>query len=80
MNINEVMSKMTEELRRAEKIHPDFPKDIVYQCAIMIEEAGETMKAVLDFKSNKVQLEEVKKEAIQTGAMILRFLKNLQEG
>lgn len=79
MNINDVIGKITEELRRAEDIHPEYPKDIVYQCAIMIEEAGETMKAVLDYKSNKVPLNEVKKEAIQTGAMVLRFLKNLQE-
>jgi hypothetical protein len=77
MNINEITSEIYEELERAESLHPKFPTDLVYQCAIMIEEAGETMKAVLDYKSGKCPRSDIVKEAIQTGAMVIRFLKNI---
>jgi hypothetical protein len=78
LNINHIYSELNKELDRAEKIHPDWPNDIVYQVAIVSEESGELLKAVLDFKSNKAPSDDIIKEAIQTGAMILRFLKNIK--
>lgn len=80
MNINDVRTKIGEERERAEKLHPDWPKDIVYRAAIVCEEAGEFLKAVLDYKSNKGSADDVIKEAIQTGAMIERFLINVRVG
>lgn len=76
MNINDAFRKLTEELERAEKQHPEWPKDLVYQAAIVQEESGEFLKAVMDYKSGKGPADDIIKEAIQTGAMILRFLKN----
>lgn len=66
------------ELRHAEQKHPDWPTDIVHAVAIMIEEAGETMQAALDNHYAGKPMEQVAKEAAQTGAMALRLLINLE--
>jgi len=66
------------ELSRAEKVYPDWPKDIVYQASIMNEEAGEVVQAVNNLvMHNKGSIEDIREELIQTGAMVLRCLKNL---
>lgn len=68
---------ISKELQRAEKLHPNYPKDIFRQLAIMQEEAGEVTKAVLDYKDGKGPLSDVYKELIQTTAMCHRMLRNL---
>ena len=65
------------ELQRAEEIHPNFPKDMFQQLAIMQEEAGEVTKAVLDYHFGKDTIEHVREELIQTAAMCVRMLQNL---
>jgi RecA-family ATPase len=67
------------ELARAEHKHPIWPADPIHQVAIMVEEAGEAMRAVLRlvYKEGGT-VEELRKEIIQTGAMALRCLKNLE--
>lgn len=65
------------ELARAEQKHPDFPKDMFQQLAIMQEEAGEVTKAVLHYHFEKGSLEAVREELIQTAAMCIRMLQNL---
>jgi hypothetical protein len=76
LNINHAYREIVEELERAEKLHPNWPKDIVYQIATMCEEAGEALKATLDYKYGKGPSDDIIKEVIQTAAMCLRFLKN----
>jgi hypothetical protein len=76
MNINDAFRRITDELDRAEKIHPEWPRDIVYQAAIVTEEAGELLKAALDHKEGKGPSDDIIKEAVQVGAMAIRFLKN----
>ena len=66
-----------KELQRANKLHPNFPKDIFQQLAIMQEEAGEVTKAVLDYHFGKDTIEHVREELIQTAAMCMRMLQNL---
>lgn len=65
------------ELKRAEKKHPNFPKDMYQQLAIMQEEAGEVTKAVLHYHYESGSLQDVKDELIQTAAMCMRMLNAL---
>lgn len=67
-----------KELKRAEKKHPDFPKDMFKQLAIMNEEAGEVTKAVLHYHYEYGSLEDVREELIQTAAMCMRMLNAIK--
>ena len=70
--------KLLAELKRAEKMHPDFPKDIIHMMAIMAEEAGEAIRAGLIYTYENGSIEDIETELIQTGAMVLRCLKNIK--
>ena len=65
------------ELKRAEKKHANFPKEMFQQLAIMQEEAGEVTKAVLHYQYENGTIEHVREELIQTAAMCMRMLQNL---
>ena len=71
---------MLQELERAKAKHPVWPTDIVHQVAIMVEEAGEALRAVLNSAYEGGNIEEVRREVIQTGAMAIRVLMNLEKG
>lgn len=71
---------MIDELEKAEKQHPEWPKDVFHQASVISEELGEVHKALLDWKYfKKATPEDVKKELIQTGAMVMRMLKNFDK-
>ena len=74
MTIKEAIILILDELAKAEKKFPSWPEDQIHAAAILAEEAGETIKAALDFESQRGSLEELKKEAVQTGAMAIRVL------
>ena len=78
--MEELISEVFSELRRAEGKHPSFPTDPLHAVAIVGEEFGELTKAVLQqtYEPHKQESDAVKKEAIQTAAMALRFLFNLE--
>ena len=69
--------QVERELERAEKKHPDFPKDMFQQLAIMQEEAGEVTKAVLHYHYENGTIEHIREELIQTAAMCVRMMQNL---
>ena len=69
---------MLQELERARVKHPQWPTDIVHQVAIMVEEAGESLRAALNHAYEGGSLEEVRREVIQSGAMAIRVLINLE--
>jgi len=72
---------LTEELRRAEDLHPEWPTDLIHQIAIMSEEAGEVVQAANNLIMHKEgSIEDVRNELVQTGSMVLRCLKNLEAG
>lgn len=82
MTRNEALELILKELQRAEGIHPLFPplrpNDPVYACAIINEEAGELTQAVNNFvMEGKGSMNDIRKEAVQTGAMALRFLMEI---
>lgn len=66
------------ELVRAEVLHPVWPKDIVHATAIMVEEAGEAIQAALDLTYDGGSVEHLMEELVQTGAMCVRALMNIE--
>ncbi len=69
------MTRVSTELDNARKKFPDWPDDIVYQAAIMCEEAGETIRSALKFRYEGGKMDDVINEAIQTAAMCIRMLE-----
>jgi hypothetical protein len=83
MRLNAIINSMVQELNRAEKIHPNYPEDKIHGAAILGEEAGELLQAAIDYEYRNINhvdyIKRMKEEAIQTGAMAIRFLMNLDE-
>lgn len=72
----DIVGEILTELERAESIHPVWPADPIHAAAIMMEEAGEVVKAVNDAVEKGSDTEDCKTEAIHAAAMCIRFLKN----
>jgi NTP pyrophosphatase (non-canonical NTP hydrolase) len=80
-----IMDDILKELKRAKKKFPNWPDHPAARAGIVCEEAGELMKACLEFKyelgkggkGHTDMLKAIRKEAIQTAAVALRFLENL---
>ena len=66
-----------EELERSRVKHPLWPHDPIHAATNLVEEAGEFLKAVNESCYEQGTRQEVIKEAIQVGAMVLRFLENV---
>ena len=66
-----------DELRKAEAKHPGWPEDKIHAVAIMIEEAGESMQAAIDCVYSEGDIEKLRVELAQTGAMAIRALMHL---
>lgn len=62
------------ELNSAIEKHPQWPKDNIHSAAIVCEEAGELIRAALQVQYENGKFHHMHDEAIQTGAMALRFL------
>lgn len=79
--MNDILHVLLTELRHAENKFPEWPTDLVHQCAIMQEECGEAMKEALDYEYDQGDKKETRErfiaEVIQTGAMAIRILKNI---
>lgn len=67
------------ELGKAKEKHPEWPLDVIHGAAIVAEESGELVRAALNFQYEKGQFFQMHKEAVQTGAMAIRFLSELPE-
>lgn len=67
------------ELERALAKFPTWPTDPLHALAVLGEEFGELTKDVLQmtYEPGKTSAENVRKEAIQTTAMALRFVASL---
>ena len=67
------------EVAKATNKFPTWPTDPIHAAAVLHEEVGELAKAVLQctYEPHKSNRDEVRKEAIQTAAMALRFLMSL---
>ncbi len=86
MERNRIWEAIELELRSAKKKHPNWPDHPAAQAGIVVEEAGELMKAALEWKYQRSvvelvaseQINAMRDEAIQTAAMAIRFLENLK--
>ena len=72
-------SEFYAEMHRGRALHPVWPEDPVHQAAIVAEEAGELVRAALHHRYEDGTLADIRTEAIQTGAMALRVLLELDE-
>lgn len=83
MNRRMAIDLIEAELENAERLHPVWPTDRVYQAAIVAEEAGEALQAALNLRmedpnAKGTTLFDFQHELIQTGAMALRALVSLK--
>ena len=71
--------RIQEELERAIAKFPTWPTDPLHAVAVLGEEFGELTKAVLQvtYEPHKCDWSDVEKEAIQTAAMAIRFVRSL---
>ena len=74
----DLVSLVFAELNRAESKFPGFPTDPIHAAAVLAEENGELQQAVLQWTYEGGGLDKVRKEAVQTAAMALRFLFHLR--
>ena len=78
-----VFAKIFTEVSRAEALYPIWPApeqrgDHVWAAAIVGEESGELQKAALNWQAHqRGSVEDMRDEAVQVGAMAIRFLLNL---
>lgn len=75
----EMIGAVWSELERAIAKFPTWPTDPLHALAVIGEEFGELTKDVLQmtYEPGKTSAENVRKEAIQTAAMALRFVASL---
>ncbi len=78
MKIEEISKLIFTEIIAAEKKFPGWPKDVVHAAAIVAEECGELVKASLDFHYGRGTKGVLRNEVIQTGAMVYRFLMDIE--
>ncbi|EOV1656339.1 hypothetical protein ACOE4C_003590 [Yersinia enterocolitica] len=74
-----ISTEITDEAIRASGIHPKWPTDALHAVSILTEESGELMKAAIEYHYNNGDIEAVREEAVQTGAMALRVLMNIDK-
>ncbi|EMK7712515.1 hypothetical protein V9P72_004084 [Yersinia enterocolitica] len=74
-----ISSEIIDEVIRASSIHPTWPTDAVHAASILTEESGELMKAAIEYHYNNGDIEAVREEAVQTGAMALRVLMHIDK-
>ncbi|MDR4895257.1 hypothetical protein RF656_00635 [Yersinia kristensenii] len=74
-----ILTEIIDEAVRASEIHPKWPTDALHAVSILTEESGELMKAAIEYHYNNGDIEAVREEAVQTGAMALRVLLNIDK-
>lgn len=75
-NFNSIIIDVLNELESATEKFPSWPTDPLHALGILGEEYGELNKAILQllYEPHKTSSSDVRNEAIQTAAMVLRFL------
>jgi len=79
MKIETVLARVMNEIDRAEKIHPAWPRDVVKAASLCSEECGELVRAANTFDETRTGRKDIVIEAIHTAATAIRLLKNIEE-
>lgn len=79
MSRDEIVAVVMKELDRAKTKFPSWPTDPIHAAAIVQEEAGELVRAVLQWTYECDRRTEAEDEAIQTAAMAIRFLLHFRD-
>jgi hypothetical protein len=81
MERSEIIKESANELERAIIKFPWWFKDPIHAFSIVQEEIGETQKEIIQskYEPDKSSLNDIKKEAIQSIAMLIRFLENIEK-
>ena len=76
---SDIFAEIKAELARAMAKFPNWPTDALHAVGVVAEEMGELQKEVLQLahEPHKSSKEWVRKEALQTAAMAIRFLMSL---
>lgn len=77
LGIKMQLEAIVNEYERAVSKHPDWPKDAIHAAAIVAEESGELVRAALQYNYEQGEMQSIQNEAIQTGAMAVRMLRNI---
>lgn len=77
--INNIIFDIGQELEKAKRKFPEWPTDPIHAAMIVAEESGELMKEILQmvYEPHKTDIDKVRKEALQTAAMCVRFIESL---
>ena len=73
----QILEGIETELRYAKEKFPLWPDDPIHAAAIVAEEAGEVVKAALQFTYEDGNLIHLYNESKQTATMCIRLMKNL---
>ena len=79
MDLQGEIDSVKRELTRAIEKFPAFPSDPIHAAAIVAEESGELVQACLQVTYEGGTWADVRKEAVHTAAMALRFLVMMDE-
>jgi hypothetical protein len=74
-----IFEDISTEVIQAEENFPEWPNDIIHGVAIMAEESGEAVRAALQHVYEGAPVEELSTELIQTAAMCVRMLLDLEK-
>ncbi len=75
---DQCLMAIVSELVRAEEKHPDWPDDVADAAKIVSDQAVGLVSASADFRDGTERDDaRILEEALQTGAMALRFLLNM---
>lgn len=78
-NRDQLFCDVINEILRAEEKFPGWPDDFIHGAAIVGEEAGELLQATYKHTYENGALAAIRKEAIQTAAMSLRLIMDLDK-
>lgn len=74
--LEDILVDIIRELGSATHKFPDWPQDPLHAVAVLSEEVGELVQAILQYVYEGAT-ENIYAEAIQVGAMVVRFLLNM---
>jgi len=78
--MSSILNAITCEVIRAEDKWPQWPENTFNQICIVAEESGEAVRAVNEYHNDMTEsnFKAIQTELIQTAAMCVRMIKNLE--